>query len=175
MNAVGYPQRGVTLIELLFAIAILAILLGIGAPSFMTLIRDNRVTTSNNDLVSSFAIARNESSHRGLPVAVCASADAESCSGEADWATGWIVFVDDDTGTAGEVDEEDEILQTTPALPENFTLQASEPFVRFFPNGLTTPAGEKAFALQDGEHTDHVRCVTVSAIGRVATAREICE
>jgi type IV fimbrial biogenesis protein FimT len=164
---------GVTLIELMFAITVLAIIIGLGAPSFARLVRENRLVSLTNDLVSSFALARSEAARRGMPVSLCASADGAACTEDVDWAVGWVLFTDD-TGTAGVIDADDEVLSVSPALPAGFTLEGVQPFIRFFPNGLTTPANDKTFQLQSDAQVELVRCMTVSGIGRVATVKEAC-
>lgn len=98
--------RGVTLIELLITLAILAILVVIGFPSMQEAFRTNRVSTFSNDLLAAAAYARSEAVRRSGRVALCASPDptsggsdpaaaAATCDGTA-WHRGWIVFVDAD-------------------------------------------------------------------------------
>lgn len=53
--------RGVTLIELMVVLAVLAILLTIAAPALTNFIRDNRVTAQSNELSSLIAFARSQS------------------------------------------------------------------------------------------------------------------
>jgi type IV fimbrial biogenesis protein FimT len=166
-------QRGVTLIELIFGMLVFAILLGLGVPSFANLVRENRIAALNNDLVTAFALARSEASRRGLPVAVCASSDGISCSGATNWASGWLLYTDD-AGTAGTIDGSDQMLQAFPRLPSGYSLSGEVDFIRFFPNGLTAPAGDKRFDLRNAAYGDHARCVSVSGIGRVATLRAGC-
>jgi type IV fimbrial biogenesis protein FimT len=95
-----------TLIELLITLAIVAILVVIGFPSLQEAIRTNRASSFSNDILAAAAYARSEAVRRSTDVAICASPDptaggsdavaaAATCSG-ADWAQGWIVFVDTD-------------------------------------------------------------------------------
>jgi len=171
-------QRGLTLIELMFAITVLAILLGIGAPSFVDFVRDNRVTALTNDLVTATALARSEASKRGLPVSVCPSANAVACSGATDWAVGWIVFTD--TGVAGAVDGTDEILQVADAAPAGYSLTGVTRFFRFAPNGLTEPALVNAptpnpiDVRKTGCTGQRARQISVFRAGRVAATRVNC-
>lgn len=85
-------QNGVTLIELMIAIAVLAVLLGIGIPSFQETIRTNRVAAITNDLVAALQFARSEAVRRGVNVRVCPADDpANPAACGANWNNGWIV------------------------------------------------------------------------------------
>ncbi|PKM34904.1 MAG: general secretion pathway protein GspH, partial [Gammaproteobacteria bacterium HGW-Gammaproteobacteria-10] len=53
-------HTGFTLIELMMTIAIGAIILTLGIPSFMETIRSNRLTTRTNELLTSLNLARSE-------------------------------------------------------------------------------------------------------------------
>ena len=90
---------GVTLIELLITLAIVAILVVIGLPSMQEAFRTNRVSAFSNDVLAAAAYARSEAVRRSGTVVLCASPDSAAatatCSGT-DWALGWIVFVDAD-------------------------------------------------------------------------------
>lgn len=81
--------KGFTLIELMIAISIMAIILVVGVPSFQTSIQNNRVTTNANGLVSAIMIARSEAIKRGVDVQILSN------SGNANWTTGWTVIADD--------------------------------------------------------------------------------
>ena len=51
-------QHGFSLIELMVTIAIVAVLLGIATPSFLTSIQNNRITSKTNELVIALSNAR---------------------------------------------------------------------------------------------------------------------
>src|SRR5262245_55462328 len=89
---------GFTLLELMAAVAVFAVLLGVGVPAFTDVIRNNQISTASSDLVSALALARSEAMKRGVRVSICAAATQDTCAtGEAakNWSTGWIVFTDD--------------------------------------------------------------------------------
>ena len=86
-------QKGFTLIELMVAIAVVAILLVVGVPSLQRLLNSAEVTSNSNLFSSSVALARSEAAKRSTAVQVCASIDQATCSDADDWDMGWIVQV----------------------------------------------------------------------------------
>src|SRR5262245_60959819 len=102
---------GFTLLELMIALTVLGILLGLAVPGFREFTRQNRVTAAQNDLATAINLTRSEALRRSTPTSLCASADGASCASAANWGSGWIVF-SDGTGTQGTVDSPgDEIVQ----------------------------------------------------------------
>ncbi len=72
--------RGFTLLEVMITIAILAIALGIGVPSFIDFMRNSRLSGTANDLLADLNFARSESIKRHVPVTLCASSDPLAAS-----------------------------------------------------------------------------------------------
>jgi len=79
--------NGFTLIELMLAVTVFAILLAVGIPSFSRIVEDNRVVTQMNDLTTAFARARSEAVTRGVPVRVSAATGDDG----QDFNEGWCV------------------------------------------------------------------------------------
>lgn len=90
---------GFTLIELMAAIMILAILSFIAAPNMSTLVKSNRLDSSATVLMRSMIAARSEAIARNQPVVICSSANGSSCT-TGGWENGWISFADDDADNA---------------------------------------------------------------------------
>jgi type IV fimbrial biogenesis protein FimT len=96
--------RGLTTIELMIALVIAAVLVSMGGPSFMRLIRSNSMSGAVNTFMADLRYARSEAVRRGGRVVVCRSAAPEAtsptCATAADvtngWATGWLIFEDRD-------------------------------------------------------------------------------
>jgi type IV fimbrial biogenesis protein FimT len=97
-------QRGFTLIELLVVIAIIGILSALAIPSFVGMIARTSVSKSVNNFISDTRYARGEAMRKGKSVTICRSdnpmAVAPVC-GAGDglavlgWASGWVVFADE--------------------------------------------------------------------------------
>jgi len=64
-------QTGVTLIELMVTIAILAILAAIAAPNFASLMVTNRLASQTNNVMAALTTARAEAIRRNQRVVVC--------------------------------------------------------------------------------------------------------
>jgi len=71
MHQPSRHARGFSLVELMVTIAVLAILLAIGIPSFASLIASNRLTSATNELVAALQTARTEAIRRNVRVTVC--------------------------------------------------------------------------------------------------------
>jgi len=118
--------EGVTLIELLVALSVLAIVLTLGVPAFNDFFASSRMSAASNDVVSAMHLARSEAIKRQLPVTFCASENATAanpgCSGTANPGIGWLVFVDNDRDAA--VDGGELILAVHGPLPEPIQLNS---------------------------------------------------
>lgn len=113
-------ESAFTLIELMIAIAVAAIVLTLGVPSFERVIERNQLAANVNVLVSSLTLARSEAVKRNKSVKICDSSDAVNC-GSGSYEQGWIVFVDENND--GDLDSPaEELIQVQSALPSNFSI-----------------------------------------------------
>lgn len=101
-------SQGFTLIELIVALSVLAIIVAMAVPSFTSLINSNRLSTNANELVAAVQLAKMESLRRGMRVAVCESSDGDTCTDGDDWVQ-WITIADIDRD--GDFDGSDEVLR----------------------------------------------------------------
>ena len=81
-------SRGFTLIELMVVVALAALLLGLGVPSFTGFIATQRVKTAASDFAVAAVFARSEAIKRNEDVTVTAVS-----SGAGGWKDGWTVAV----------------------------------------------------------------------------------
>jgi type IV fimbrial biogenesis protein FimT len=132
-------QIGFTLYELLITMLVIGVVLTIGIPSFSEFTRNSRITSTANDLHSSFQLARSEAARAKAPVTICASAapmDAAFCDG-ASFDSGWIIFMDlnGDLQRAGA--EETVIRAHAPVgAAIDITTNAGASYFGFAPTGL---------------------------------------
>lgn len=82
----GSPgQRGFTLIELMVTIAVLAVVLAIGVPSFQGITNRNRLSAITNEVVAAVQLTRMEAIRRNQRVLMCPTTNGSTCSG-GDWS-----------------------------------------------------------------------------------------
>jgi type IV fimbrial biogenesis protein FimT len=86
-------ERGFTLTEVLTTLGVVGLSLSLAVPSFNDAARSSRRAAAINDLVAILHVARSEALTRNATVAVCPSADGETC-GRLPWESGWIRFLD---------------------------------------------------------------------------------
>jgi len=87
-------QSGFTMVEMIMTVAVGAILLTIGIPSFRYVTNSNRIAAEINGLVGDLQFARSEAIKEGVPVSVCISSNGTACAGGGivTWQSGWIVI-----------------------------------------------------------------------------------
>jgi len=147
-------HTGFTLIELMITLAVAAIVMTLGAPSFQSFFLNNRMSTQANDLISSLNLARSEAIKRAASVKVCSSNDQATCSGS--WTNGWIVITADDV----------ELIRVYGALKGTSTLTATSNTVTFTSAGFLSGA-QTTFTLCDSNETgEEGRQIVVTATGR---------
>lgn len=168
---------GFTLLELMAAVAVLGVLLGLAVPSFTEVIRNNRTASQANDLIGALHLTRSEASKRGMPISICAAnADQSACAGAAqgDWANGWIVFTDR-AGNPGEIDGGDMILSASPPVRDDIGVTTGNVgFVRYAPNGAPLN-GAVTFGVEHDDCSDNNRrAIAINTTGRVAIQKGAC-
>lgn len=173
-------SRGFTLLELMAAITVGGILLGIGIPAFNETIRNNRTAAQTNELITSLSLARSEATKRGMPVSVCAAKTATKCQEGTvkNWSLGWLVFTDR-IDTPGSIDaavpaaDGDQILQSPRAVTNGMQVTTNSiSFVRYGANGgLINPSGSTlpVFGIEHEQCTgEHARTITLSRTGQAS-------
>ncbi|MBU1189478.1 MAG: GspH/FimT family pseudopilin [Gammaproteobacteria bacterium] len=92
-------HAGYTIVEIMIAIAILAILTALAMPSLQQFMARNELVGTSNALITGINLARTEAVTRSTAVAICPSTDGATCSG-GDWESGFLVFVDDNNNSS---------------------------------------------------------------------------
>lgn len=104
VSPVHKRQGGFSIIELMIVVAMVALLLSVGVPSFGTLIRNQQLSAITTDLMSSLLLARSEAIRRNQKVYICGGTNGCTYGGtpyntnlslaSLRSSQGWAVFVD---------------------------------------------------------------------------------
>lgn len=171
---------GVTLIELMVSISVLAIILSIAVPSFQGIMNSSRASAMSNELASALNFARAEAVKRGTNVTVCKSqnpnAASPTCLTTAAWVNGWLIFVDG--STRGSVDGTDVRLKIgEPASEAGTGITADAVFanyITFLPSGAalgsgTGSSGNFAVCVSGTQRT-----INVGSVGSIQVSKGTC-
>jgi type IV fimbrial biogenesis protein FimT len=155
--------HGITAIELMITIAVVAILSAIAAPSFTNLRYQGERVSQVNDFLHAIFLARSEAIKRGHAVELCKSRDGTSCSSTGHWHDGWIVFVNTDREDVAERDPGEEVLLVHPAWKTG-TITSNRNSFSFRPYRQAVVNGTVVFC--DPRGSEHARAIIVSSTGR---------
>ena len=158
---------GFTLVEMLIAVALVAILLTIGIPSFRFVTNSNRIAAEINGLLGDMQFARSEAVKEGQAVTVCVSTDGANCATGANanaWQSGWIVS-----------DVNGNVLRAQPPFSGSDTFIASNAVraVTFnregYANGI---ANGTLITLHDStSNRNWTRCLSITLVGLMTSQR----
>lgn len=153
-------DRGFTLIEMLVAMVVLSILVGIATPSFNEFIAAQRVKRTATDLVTDLLKARDEAIDRGVAVTV-------GPINPATWNTGWKIY-----SGATTIKQRDIALNSIAAV----TIGVSPNEVTFAPNGRSSNTATFMLELTPvaGSVTLNKRCIKVDSASGVKTLKAAC-
>ncbi len=180
-RASGRQHAGFTLTELVVVMLIVAILLGIGVPSYRYVSYSNRVASEINALLGDLQFARSEATREGQTVTVCpAAATLRQCAARSTaWQNGWIVFsdVNNNATVAGAGD----ILRVQPAFngtpPDTLISDNALSFISFNREGFATafPAAAQGYVTltlhTSPKSAQWTRCLQIFSTGMMGTEK----
>lgn len=159
--------RGFTLAEVMVALAITLIVIGIGAPGMASLMRRIQLRTTASDLYGAVQFTRAQAIERNTRVLL-----APRTSGD-DWSGGWVVFVDAD-GDRRPGPGDDVLLARGPLPPGTtthvkFSGPASPSYIAYNGAGRSCSASSSMAARWGSvtlEGAGQARRITINMLGR---------
>ncbi len=173
--------RGLTLIELMIAVAVGAVLLAMAAPSFQQALGKNRLSSAASEVTGAVQLARAEAIRNNRRVTLCRSEDGSACSASSSTWPGWILFVDTDSDgvrdsnepviKAGTFDSPLRALSSAnlTAAGERITFRGDG--TARASNGQSLLTGTLSVCLPASEPADNVRDVSLAFGSRTAVRR----
>lgn len=158
-------EKGVTALELIVTMAIVAILLVTGVPAFKNYSWNLRMKTTMDSLQTDMKLARGRAISHNIQTVICPASNDEECSGLSDWHDGWIVFTDIN---ADRQKQEGEPLLKQAGATEFMTITSSRSrsYLRFFPNG-SAPGSNISILFCDKRGAKFAGTIIVSNSGRI--------
>lgn len=176
-------QCGFTILELMAVLTVAAILLAIAVPNMRTIIQDNRIVGTTNELVATINTARVEAISRGENVIICRSsnalADPPTCErgGPDDanqkWSNGWLAYVTPGTTTQRDYQAGDVILRRHGPVGNDVQVRSDgngNNWLALNADGTVNEGGaDVAYAVCDEDRTFEAgRLITVHPNGRTS-------
>ncbi len=123
--------KGFTLLELMIAVSLGVILLGIGAPAMSSLLSENALRFESRNILKNLRFARNQAIDNQVPVTVCL-ADANDNCVTVD-PSHFLVFIDDNTNDV--LNNGEQVLLKSSDFPSSLTAINSDTSSTFSPDG----------------------------------------
>ena len=127
-------EHGFTLLELMTALAVAAVLLAVGVPQLRDLTIQQRIRGAAQDLHIDLASARNEAVTRATNVTVCPSSDLATCTNDG-WVNGRLTFID--ANGNGIIDAGELVIRQSLPLATGLTATPAGGIVTFNSRGQT--------------------------------------
>ncbi len=176
-------SAGFTLVELMIAMALAAVIVGLAVPNAQAFIKDSRLVSASNDLLHSLQLARGSAITSQKDVAVCASADPFAVHPICNYGpfNGWIVF--EDRNSSWQVEPSEQILERHALLDSSVTVRIDNDGIESYnQSGFASPAGTKSpvrtILICDERGTEQIgnsspaRAVRIENTGRPRVTRD---
>lgn len=181
-------HHGLTLVELLVAIGIAAILGSLAAPAMNAFVSRSTVRALSNDFSFSLQRARSEAINRNQCVVMCLSTTTTATNPRCattgnNWNVGWVIYVEptcagnsalDAAGEATTAVNQERLIHTKEAVNARYNLipASTTRFVLFSPRGIPNLSGATRFNIADSyastaEQNQYGRTLCVDKAGRV--------
>ena len=160
-------QKGLSLLEMLISLAIVAIVVTAVSPSIQSILIKNKIVSEINELSATIQFARSQAIDQQITTLVCPSNDFSACSG--DWNDPKIVFVDSDNNGARGADEE--LLASTGAISASNVLTGPNNPLFFTASGETL-ANTVLLLCHESKNAAYARSLTIALQGRVKVSSD---
>lgn len=173
---------GFSLIELLVALAITAMLIGLASRAYASVLAATRSGNARASLHNALISAQRGSVVHNKHVVLCASTDGAGCSGSDAWETGWIGFVDLNRDRAAQSGEP--VILRESAIHGEIRIRTSSNRLRlvFQPNGGAAAGSNVTFVICDARGPADASALILANSGRLrqgipssARARQACQ
>lgn len=158
--------RGYTLIELVIATALLAVILQIAVPEMTRLLSTWQRDQATRSITDHLALARSEAIRWSHRVVMCSSTDGRTCApgSNREWKSGWLVF--QDLNSDGQFNPPDKLVAISQGSDGILSIRGNALIQRF----VFMPTGMMASGMGTLEIVPRMGAsqrITVNRIGRI--------
>lgn len=160
-------QDGMTLVEQIMVLAIIAALTGMAIPSLRRLLSHSELQVAQTDFVAALQHARGVAVTTGKRTLFCPTRDGNNCSNDMRWDSGWLLGHDTDHNNQ----PDNGALYTGPGYQGKLVIHSSDNrhYVRFQPDG-SAGGSNLTLVFCHPSSTEQVLSVFVSIAGRIRGA-----
>ncbi len=162
-------SSGVTLVELMVCISLLAVLVGLAIPSFSGLQSDWRRDSAIRDFMGDLQLARSTALRTSRAVVMCVTTDGVGCElgpTTNDWRQGWVVFSDLD-GDNARNNNEPLIVQRGPVIGlQQMQSNVAPGRIALRSNGMLNSGNATVTVLPNGSDVQAAVAIQINATGR---------
>jgi type IV fimbrial biogenesis protein FimT len=148
---------GLTLLELCFGLAIVAVLAGLAAPGFQSSLRAGAVRSAAFEVMAGIQQTRADAIVHSRTGVWCLASAEDRCLSAGSPAGAWSSFLEGEPGHG-----------STHALPRGVVMRASRPTLRFWPSSLGASTG--TLTICDARGLAAPRAIVISQTGRARFA-----
>ncbi|WP_218352664.1 GspH/FimT family pseudopilin [Alteromonas lipotrueiana] len=160
-------QRGLTLVELMITVAIVAILMTVGAPGISSMLQQNQVIADINNISSVARAARFTAVDEGTEVILCPTKDYKKCKNN--WKEAKMAFIDENGN--GELDENDILIAATEPLSDSNKVKGISGSLVFGPDGSVSKQATIEICPSSKDNKS-ASALLISLYGRLAVATD---
>lgn len=164
--------RGWTLVESMVVLAIVAVMVAWGLPSFLGAVQQARLSAATHTFVSAMALARSEAIKRNARVVMCVAVSDTACTTIGHWNQGWLLF--EDVNGNGVFDESERLIHYQTGLHHQLLIKGNSTVSRYVSYRGSGRSYLHSGAFQAGtitvchraSSTAQGRSVVINAVGR---------
>ncbi|MCA0949342.1 GspH/FimT family pseudopilin [Shewanella chilikensis] len=159
---------GFSLLEVIVAMVLLAILASVGAPSLKSLYESYRAQTGIKQVQQLLQFARNQAISYGVRVSVCVLKDGR-CEADA-WQQGITVFSDRNGNLT--LDDDDKLLFQSGVFDSKDILKYNRKAIRFLPDGLASGTNGTFKYCPGKANSPHSKALIINQAGRIRHSQD---
>lgn len=158
-------EGGMSLIEVLMVVIVVAVSLGVALPSLQGVVANSRMNSARSRITMTFAQARQEAVARAREVVICPAGTDGSCATARGWHHGWLSF-EDRNGDGVRGGDEPQIALGEPTAGVKIVATGGRRLLRYQPDGSAS-GSNVTLTFCDHRGAGHATALALNNAGRL--------